>query len=65
MSAGGDEELARRVLNADQGNPKAVLLLPHTATAEQINAAWKRLCLKLHPDKSGSKLAHEAFIRAR
>ena len=54
-------EVASRVL-ASTGNAHSVLLLPPTASPQEIKASYKRLALLLHPDKADNDpLAAEAF----
>lgn len=60
-----EDILARTVLAADELRPEQVLLLPPGATATQIRDAYRKLCLRLHPDKTSSPLATEAFHRIR
>lgn len=45
-------------------NPYAVLQVPNTATADDIKKAYRRLALRLHPDKAAPSeraSAHKAF----
>ncbi len=57
--------LARKVLAADERRPEAVLLLPSGSSSRAIADAYKKLAIKLHPDKFKSAIAGEVFQRIR
>ncbi|KAK9811280.1 hypothetical protein WJX72_001065 [[Myrmecia] bisecta] len=58
------DELAAQVLEQackPRVSPWDILGLQQGAQLPQVKAAYKRLVLRLHPDKTSSKLATEAF----
>ncbi|EDQ88801.1 uncharacterized protein MONBRDRAFT_32622 [Monosiga brevicollis MX1] len=50
---------AEELLNADTDNYYAVLNVPKEATADEIRAAFRRLCVFYHPDKHTKPEAQE------
>lgn len=57
-------EVVNRVLHAKQGGRGGhyrVLQVPEDATEAQIKTAYRKLSLKVHPDKNAAPQAAEAF----
>ncbi|CUM67597.1 uncharacterized protein PRCAT00005297001 [Priceomyces carsonii] len=42
-----------------------ILQVPKTASSDDIKKAYKKLCLKYHPDKTSDKTHHDLFIKIR
>lgn len=58
-----ENDLAKIILSTAE--PHGALLVSKTASFEEAKAAFKQIALKLHPDKSTSTQAVEAFKKAR
>ncbi|KAI5191613.1 hypothetical protein NEMIN01_1597 [Nematocida minor] len=57
------DDIARIIRNKE--NSYKVLNVPEGSTKEQIRSSYKRLAVKIHPDRNPSPKASEAFIILR
>lgn len=48
-------DLPTRRIDMDDAEARSLLGVPSGATAEQINAAWRRLMARAHPDQGGTE----------
>ncbi len=60
-----NRDLADEVMQADPKNPWAVLKVSKDANLSEVKKIYRKLVLRLHPDKNDAKNAHDAFIKAQ